>query len=111
MPGELRLSKGLTCNGFGSDWTCRYLDHETGFAKPYLERNFQPPQYIGRDEEANIDNISSTLDSLDNRASLLAESEVLKLEKSIKFDPNKVPDPLDFASKPTNPSLQTIELF
>ncbi|KAL8733468.1 MAG: hypothetical protein Q9166_002094 [cf. Caloplaca sp. 2 TL-2023] len=87
----------------------RFLEH-TGLAKPYLERNFLPPTYIGKDGEANVDNIASSLNRLTARSNNLAKDEKLKPAPTTKYDPDKVPDPLDFGSKPTNPDLQTIEL-
>ena len=88
----------------------RYFE-STGLAKPYLERNYRSPVYIGRDGQANINNIGLTLDGLKSRAGRLAESVVSKARKpdeSKSTDPFF--DPADFKSLPTNPNLQTIEL-
>ncbi|KAG8525648.1 uncharacterized protein KY384_000408 [Bacidia gigantensis] len=85
---------------------------QSGLNKPYIERNFIPPKYIGQNGEANIDIISSALEKLSQRSGVLKSDEVLKpkADPTAKYDPDKVPDPLDFASKATNPDLQTVEL-
>ena len=87
------------------------MEH-TGYNKPYLERNFIRPSYIGKNGEANIENISSSLGNISKRNYRLAADKVLKTKAAptANFDPEKAPDPLDFSSKATNPNIQTVEL-
>ena len=87
----------------------RYLDH-TGLAKPYFEQNWMPPRYIGRDGEADTDNIDYSVEKLNARTGELAKDEKFQTAPTAQFDPDKLADPTDFASKPTNPDLKTVEL-
>ncbi|KAL8786296.1 MAG: hypothetical protein Q9213_002891, partial [Squamulea squamosa] len=89
----------------------RYLE-KSGLNKPYLEKNFKTPKYIGQNGEADVDNISSALEDLSQRSDRLKSDQVLKskADPTARYDPGKVPDPLDFASKATNPDIQTVEL-
>ena len=88
----------------------RYVEHANGVTKPYFEQNFLPPTYIGKDGEANVDTISNTIEEAVARAKGLANDAYAKLGATQKFDPNKSTDPLNYASLPTNPKLQTVEL-
>ena len=75
-----------------------------------MQKNFLPPSYIGRDGEANIDNIANTFAELSQRVKGLAKDEVPKAPNPDLFQPGKNPDPTDFHSKPTRPGFPTVEL-
>ena len=86
------------------------MEHTNGVTKPYFERDYLQAQYLGKNGEADIDVITGVLDNTNGRTLRLAEDEVIKSGPTAKFDPSKPVDPLDYASKPTNPALKTVEL-